>query len=101
MSDKDAFKINLSDEVVRGATVLHEGQLMWPPPAPVDPSPVKAKEVIETTVAPVEPTPFVKTARKASLITSGLGTLPVLGVISPDLDFAAMTTTFALAGIVG
>ncbi|PIO57236.1 hypothetical protein TELCIR_21360, partial [Teladorsagia circumcincta] len=43
MSDKDEFKMNLSDEVVRGATVLHKGQLMWPPPVTVNPSPVKPK----------------------------------------------------------
>nr|CDJ93500.1 Alanine dehydrogenase PNT and NAD(P) transhydrogenase domain containing protein [Haemonchus contortus] len=102
MSDKDSFKMNLSDEVVRGATVLHQGQLMWPPPVTVNPSPVKPKEVKEeTAVVVVEPTPFAKTARSAGLITAGLGTLPVLGVVSPNLDFAAMTTTFALAGIVG
>src|SRR6188768_3361809 len=26
--------VNLDDEVVRGAIVLHEGKMMWPPPAP-------------------------------------------------------------------
>ncbi|KAK6034728.1 putative NAD(P) transhydrogenase subunit beta [Cooperia oncophora] len=93
--------MNLSDEVVRGATVLHRGQMMWPPPVTVNPSPVKPKEVTETAVVPVEPTPFAKTARSAGMITAGLGSLPVLGVVSPNLDFAAMTTTFALAGIVG
>ncbi|KIH56003.1 NAD(P) transhydrogenase subunit beta domain protein [Ancylostoma duodenale] len=36
-----------------------------------------------------------------TMAIGGLGTLPVLGVVSPNLDFAAMTTTFALAGIVG
>ncbi|VDO68226.1 unnamed protein product [Heligmosomoides polygyrus] len=101
MGDKDKFKINLADEVVRGATVLHHGELMWPPPA-VEPSPVKPKqEVAQTAVVPVEVSPFVKTARSAGSITAGLGTLSLLGVASPNLDFAAMTTTFALAGIVG
>ncbi|KIH62306.1 NAD(P)(+) transhydrogenase domain protein [Ancylostoma duodenale] len=104
MGEKDSFKLNLEDEVVRGATVLHNGKLMWPPPVMVDPSPPKqaAKEkVTETAVVAVEPSPFAKTARSAAAITAGLGTLPVLGVVSPNLDFAAMTTTFALAGIVG
>lgn len=36
-ADKDArvpatLNINLDDEVVRGAIVLHEGKMMWPPP---------------------------------------------------------------------
>ncbi|EYC00527.1 hypothetical protein Y032_0115g517 [Ancylostoma ceylanicum] len=104
MGEKDSFKLNMEDEVVRGATVLHNGKLMWPPPVTVDPSPAKpaAKEkVTETAVVAVEPSPFAKTARSAAAITAGLATLPVLGVVSPNLDFAAMTTTFALAGIVG
>lgn len=102
MGDKQSFKINLSDEVVRGAVVLYEGQLMWPPPAPATPSSVKTKEeVTEKDVVPVGPSPFMKTARSATSLTAGLGTLPVLGIVSPNLDFAAMTTTFALAGIVG
>ena len=29
--------VNLDDEVVRGAIVLHEGKIMWPPPAPPTP----------------------------------------------------------------
>ncbi|MEQ1605380.1 MAG: Re/Si-specific NAD(P)(+) transhydrogenase subunit alpha [Pyrinomonadaceae bacterium] len=30
--------VNLEDEVVRGAIVLHEGKMMWPPPAPPTPA---------------------------------------------------------------
>ncbi|KHJ98870.1 NAD(P)(+) transhydrogenase, alpha subunit, partial [Oesophagostomum dentatum] len=102
MGEKDMFKLNMEDEVVRGATVLHEGKLMWPPPAPVNPSPPKPEaKPAETAVVVAEPTPFAKTARSAGMITAGLGSLPVLGLTLPNLDFAAMTTTFALAGIVG
>ncbi|WKY17329.1 hypothetical protein Q1695_001716 [Nippostrongylus brasiliensis] len=103
MGNKDGeLNINLDDEVVRGATVLHKGQLMWPPPVTADPSPVKPKEDVKETVpVPVPMSAFHKTARSAGAITAGLGTLPVLGVLSPNLEFASMTTTFALAGIVG
>ncbi|KAK6766800.1 hypothetical protein RB195_026214 [Necator americanus] len=102
LGEKDSFKLNIEDEVVRGATVLHNGKLMWPPPAPVEPAkPAEKEKPAETAVVAVEPSPFAKTARSAAAITAGLGTLPVLGVVSPNLDFAAMTTTFALAGIVG
>ncbi len=31
--------VDLEDEVVRGAIVLHEGKMMWPPPAPPSPPP--------------------------------------------------------------
>ncbi|CAJ0610151.1 unnamed protein product [Cylicocyclus nassatus] len=102
MGEKETFKLNMEDEVVRGATVLHQGKLMWPPP-PVTPSPTPPKapeKTVAELTAEAEPTPFAKTARHAGLITAGLGSLPVLGVVLPSLDFAAMTTTFALAGIV-
>ncbi len=42
---KTEIHINLEDEVVRGAIVLHDGKIMWPPPAPATPP----------TVAPPEP----------------------------------------------
>ncbi|HRI03733.1 MAG TPA: Re/Si-specific NAD(P)(+) transhydrogenase subunit alpha [Pyrinomonadaceae bacterium] len=42
---KAEIHINLEDEVVRGAIVLHNGKMMWPPPAPATPP----------TVAPPEP----------------------------------------------
>lgn len=32
MGEKDHFNINLEDEVVRGAIVLKDGQLLWPAP---------------------------------------------------------------------
>jgi NAD(P) transhydrogenase subunit alpha len=32
------IKVDLEDEVVRGAIVLHEGKIMWPPPAPPTPA---------------------------------------------------------------
>ncbi|ETN81419.1 NAD(P) transhydrogenase subunit beta domain protein [Necator americanus] len=43
LGEKDSFKLNIEDEVVRGATVLHNGKLMWPPPAPVEPAKPAAK----------------------------------------------------------
>lgn len=30
--------VNLDDEVVRGAIILHEGKMMWPPPVPPTPT---------------------------------------------------------------
>jgi H+-translocating NAD(P) transhydrogenase subunit alpha len=43
-----AININMNDEVIRGATVTHEGAVTWPPPAPklsaaiAKPQPAKA-----------------------------------------------------------
>ncbi len=47
------LNVNLDDEVVRGAIVLHEGKIMWPPPAPPTP--------------PEPPEPGVPTKSEASV----------------------------------
>lgn len=45
--EKDHFNINLEDEVTRGAIVLHQGKLLWPPPAPKSmPAPPPPKEEV-------------------------------------------------------
>jgi NAD(P) transhydrogenase subunit alpha len=36
--DDGAVHVDLDDEVVRGAIVLHDGKTMWPPPAPPTPA---------------------------------------------------------------
>ena len=43
LGQADEFKINQNDEVVRGALVLDEGKLSWPPP-PVETSVAPAKK---------------------------------------------------------
>ena len=61
---KGEYRIDLEDEVVRGAILLHEGTELPPPPKP-EPSPVKAEApkpkveakpepVVEATPAPAE-----------------------------------------------
>ena len=39
MGGDENFRFDLENEVVRGATVLHEGEVLWPPPAPKPPPP--------------------------------------------------------------
>ena len=41
MGGAKSWHVDLDDAVVRGALVLHEGELMWPPPKPPGPPPVK------------------------------------------------------------
>ena len=36
-NDEGQLHVDLEDEVVRGAIVLHEGKLLWPPPMPAAP----------------------------------------------------------------
>ena len=76
---------------------------MWPPPRITDPSPVQKKitpDMTTTALVPVK-TPLRQTAEKALTLSGGLGTIAALGYCCPNPSFAQMTTTFALAGLVG
>ncbi|XP_044268563.1 NAD(P) transhydrogenase, mitochondrial-like [Tribolium madens] len=102
MGEKNHFRINLADEVVRGSIILQEGKMLWPPPAPVvapPPPPVKKTEskVQET----VTESPLMATVKDSLLCTTGIGTILGLGVLSPNPAFTSMLTTFGLSGIVG
>ena len=101
------LNVDLDDEVIRGAIVLHEGKMMWPPPAPPTPA------------APPEPgVPTKSSASKAVaaptnshghnggngmnpivLLVAGLALLG-LGVIAPDTVLSHFTV-FILAIFVG
>lgn len=39
MGDSDNFAVDMEDDVIRGALVLHEGTITWPPPKPRNPGP--------------------------------------------------------------
>jgi NAD(P) transhydrogenase subunit alpha len=55
------WHVNLDDEVIRGAIVLHEGRTMWPPPARTPdaaapkPAPPKPAEPAPAAAAPITP----------------------------------------------
>ncbi|MEJ7624587.1 MAG: Re/Si-specific NAD(P)(+) transhydrogenase subunit alpha [Pyrinomonadaceae bacterium] len=103
------LNIDLHDEVVRGAIVLHEGKMMWPPPAP--PTPPEH-------VAPPEPgVPTRSSASVAAIAKStgghnqGAGVSPILlsvvGLIMLGIGWIAPSsvlshfTVFMLACFVG
>ncbi len=94
------FGIDLNDEVVRGAIVTQNGDVIppaprpAPPPAPAKP-PAAAKEAEVVAV-----TPFQKTSREVALITGGMGTALALGKLTGPL-FMGNAFTFALASLIG
>ncbi|XP_058814012.1 NAD(P) transhydrogenase, mitochondrial-like [Topomyia yanbarensis] len=104
IGEKEHFDIKLEDEVVRGSIVLHNGNLMWPPPviavsAKPPSSLASAGAAVKAELPP--PNPFNETFKKSMIYTSGLGGLLGLGAIAPNPAFTTMMTTFALSGIVG
>ncbi len=96
------FHLDLADEVVRGALVLREGELLWPPPPrppatlPPDPKAVAAKAVVAT------PAPRQKKNSAAGPVFAivAAAALVGLGLVAPPA-FLSHLTVFALACIVG
>jgi len=103
--EKDGIvHVNMDDVVIRGATVVKEGQITWPPP----PIPVSKEEKPAGAVAapPVEkPKAEEKKAIPAEWITlalmalAGVG-LYGLGLVAPP-EFLSHFTVFVLACFVG
>ena len=96
------FHLDLADEVVRGALVLRDGELLWPPPArppvalPPDPK-VAAKSAVVPHAAKAE-----KKAGIAGPILAIAGAIALIGLgsVAPPA-FLSHLTVFALACIVG
>jgi NAD(P) transhydrogenase subunit alpha len=95
-----ALVVDMVDEVVRGATVVKDGAITWPPPAPKISAAPPAKPASKAAPAAVE-------ARKTPgwigpLVLLGLGGLALLGLgqFAPP-SFMAHFTVFVLACFVG
>jgi NAD(P) transhydrogenase subunit alpha len=93
------FHIDLDDEVVRNALVVHEGTVVWPPPKkdapppPATPPPAVAKAPTRTDTPPSRVGPAAAAAAAAMALVA-------LGFIAPAA-FLSHLTVFALACIVG
>ena len=100
--DKDGqIRIDMEDEVVRGVTVIKEGEITWPPPPPkISAAPVKKE--MATASPPVEPETEQKRSGVATVIGMGIAGLLMLGVgaVAPPA-FLAHFTVFVLACFVG
>jgi len=98
------FAINHDDDAVRGALVLEQGELMWPPPPP------KVTAVAKTTASPpvgVPPDPPLPVAPAVSATVARLAVGGVGAAILASLGLHAPTellqhfTVFVLAVFVG
>ena len=100
--DKDGnITVDMEDEVVRGATVVKDGEVTWPPPAPkLSAAPPKPAE------KPKDVKPSEATEEKPSwlgpLVTFAVGGLVLLslGSVAPA-SFMGHFTVFVLACFVG
>jgi len=101
--EKDGvINIDMEDDVIRGATAVHQGKVTWPAPAPkLSAAPQAAPKAAPTMP---EPAPEMSAATKAKMTfgAMGLGLLALLGVgsVAPP-DFMSHFTVFVLACFVG
>ena len=96
--------VDMEDEVIRGATVIKDGEITWPPPA------AKIQAAPPPAPRPATPTPPQVTAEKPEEKPRRWGTLVLmavaalilfgLGQVAPP-DFLAHFTVFVLAIFVG
>ena len=99
--NKDGMvNIDMEDEVIRGATVINEGEITWPPPPPKLSAAPKAAPAKE---APVPVPEKDKAQGKLGILTlfivGGLSLLG-LGMVAPP-SFMAHFTVFVLACFIG
>ena len=98
--EKDgAIVVDMEDDVIRGATVVKDGELTWPPPAPKTPAIAPAKPA-ETKPQEEEAEP--RNVGMKSAITLVIGGLALLGLgtVAPP-SFMQHLTVFVLACFVG
>jgi NAD(P) transhydrogenase subunit alpha len=98
-----AIEVNMDDEVIRGATVIKEGAVTWPPPAP------KISAAPPAGAEKKKPALGIKEKKKALLPKPVKALLPVvlgglalfgLGLVAPP-SFMTHFTVFVLACFVG
>jgi len=90
--------VDFADEVVRGATVVRDGEVTWPPPAPKLTAAPAKRQVVE----PVEKPPVPQPSLLGPVVMAIVGALAMLGLglVAPP-SFMAHFTVFVLACFVG
>ncbi|MCP4992560.1 MAG: Re/Si-specific NAD(P)(+) transhydrogenase subunit alpha [Gammaproteobacteria bacterium] len=99
--EKDGqINVNMEDEVIRGVTVIDQGEITWPPPAPKI-SAAPPKKEMATAAPPVKAEEEKPSAVKGviSMAITGLLLLGV-GAVAPA-DFLAHFTVFVLSCFIG
>ena len=93
--------VNMEDEVIRGATVIQEGGITWPPPPPKLSAAPAAKAETVAVAAAQEKKSWIPAAIKPymSIIIGGIA-LFGMGAVAPE-SFMSHFTVFILACFVG
>lgn len=100
MGGSENFKIDLNDEVVRGALVLHNGAITYPPPKPaVAPAKPTSQPAAVAPSSPETPSSGNRVSPLAAPVLIGAALLGI-GLTAPA-SFLSHFTVFVLACFVG
>ncbi len=98
------LKVNLEDQVVRGALVTHAGEVTWPPPKVPEPSPPPTQHSAEVATQPkleIKPAKsWVHWIWTCGAVMASLLMLWLVGKYAPP-EFVSHLTVFVLACFVG
>jgi proton-translocating NAD(P)+ transhydrogenase subunit alpha len=100
MGGAKSFHIDLEDEVVRGAIVLKDGELLWPPPRREAPKPVERKERAVAAPAPSHKKAAENAGASLGVIAAALALLLLAGAFAPTA-FVGHLTVFVLSCFIG
>jgi NAD(P) transhydrogenase len=100
IGENNAFNIDLTDEVVRGSIVVHQGAILPPAPRPTPPPAARPTPKVEEKVETLAITPWQKATREIATVTAGMGSAVALGKMT-GAAFMSNFFTFGLAGLVG
>ena len=91
--------LDLDDVVVRSMTVVHRGEVLWPPPpvaVSAAPAPAPTASVAPVKEPPRPPSP----SRRVALVAAAAAALFLVTAFSPG-EFIGHVTVFALAIVIG
>jgi len=98
------YDVNMEDEVIRGATVIKDGEVTWPPPAPklsaAPPKPAAAAVPPPKAHGHGAPSEPMKAGTLASMFLVGAVLFALIGAYAPAA-FLGHFTVFVLACFVG
>lgn len=100
MGGAEKFGINYDDEVVRGALVVHNGQITWPPPKISAPSPAAVAKTPAAKIEIIEAKKERSKARSTAWAIVGAALLLLVARFAPQ-SFLSHLTVFVLAIFVG
>ena len=102
--EKDGqIDVNMEDEVIRGSTVIKDGEITWPPPAPklsAAPPAQKADAAPPVKIGPRELTVKEKAVRSIGMLVVGGAALGLVGAVAPP-SFLSHFIVFVLAVFIG